>query len=177
MKMNSIYFCMSFIQKAKNHTSECYIVCSTLRSKNIVVWSRWFIFDLYLLQTRKLDMQLWNLSMKQKGLSDVCYSVTFSHFHLLTVCVHSSLYKFYSRHLIDIHLYKCFTCLDINKQCLNHIIEHSWFCLVLELSHIPKRGIHCKLFGFKGSLQHEHKYTSVQRFFFHLLDNKIFQLL
>ena len=34
---------------------------------------------------------------------------------LLTVCVQSSLYKFHSHHLIDVHLYKCFTCLDINK--------------------------------------------------------------
>ena len=56
--------------------------------------------------------------MKQSGLSDVIYKLScdllfFS--RLLTVCVHSSLYKFHSHHLIDVHLYKCFTCLDINK--------------------------------------------------------------
>ena len=57
--------------------------------------------------------------MEQNGLSlsDVMYKLSCDvHlFRLLTVCVHSSLYKFHSHHRIDVHLYKCFTCLDINK--------------------------------------------------------------
>ena len=55
--------------------------------------------------------------MKQNGLSDAIYKLScdLHFFHLLTVCVHSLLYKFHSHYLIDVHLYNCFTCLDINK--------------------------------------------------------------
>ena len=55
--------------------------------------------------------------MKQNGLSDVMYKLSCDllFFPLLTVCVHSSLYKFHSHYLINVDLYKRFTCLDINK--------------------------------------------------------------
>ena len=54
---------------------------------------------------------------KKNGLSDVMYKLycDLHLFRLLTVCVHSSLYKFHSHHFVDVHLYNCFTCLDINK--------------------------------------------------------------
>ena len=69
--------------------------------------------------------------MKQNDLSDVMYKLScdLHLFRRLTVCVHSSLYKFHSHHLIDVHLYKCFSCLDINKKCLNHD-----FFLLLDLA-------------------------------------------
>ena len=37
--------------------------------------------------------------------------------------------------LIDVHLYKFFTCLDINKTCLNHEFQDT--CAQFELLHIP----------------------------------------
>ena len=56
--------------------------------------------------------------MRQKCLSDAMCKLFcdfWIYVHLLTVCVHSSVYKFHSHHLIDVHLYECFTCLDVNK--------------------------------------------------------------
>ena len=40
--------------------------------------------------------------------------------HVLTVCFVIRSKYLICHHLIDVHLYKFFTCLDINKTCLNH---------------------------------------------------------
>ena len=44
--------------------------------------------------------------------------------HVLTVGFVIRCKYLICHHLIDVHLYKFFTCLDINKTCLNHI-EHA----------------------------------------------------
>ena len=65
--------------------------------------------------TEELSFEIYTWNKTVWVMWCVNYLVIFSSFCLLTVCVHSSLYKFHSVHLIDVHLYKCFTCLDINK--------------------------------------------------------------
>ena len=59
--------------------------------------------------------------------------------HVLTVCFVIRCKYLTCHHLIDVHLYKFFTCLDINKTCLNQLSSHQlhavwassyrdWFC-------------------------------------------------